>query len=129
MLVFCGVPVKLTVIQGGRDPSLDRATRQIQGLIRQGAAIRFEPSLMPVLTKLGLRLTQIRTMLGRCRAQGFEANAETATAPIVHVVGTVLEELEDQRIVKEYALKVVVEQPTKPGRVAVIDIGHLKERK
>ena len=120
--------MKLTVIKGGRDnPEFVQAENQIKKLIRQGATLKIAGSVLVALSKFGLRLTQIKTMLSRCRVRGFEPNAESLPVVIL-VFGSVLEELEDQRIIREFALKVVVEAPKKPGTVAVIDIGQLTER-
>ena|SRR5277367_1976773 len=97
--------MKFTVIKGGRDPQLVEAETRIQNLIQRGASIRVEHPALAALTKIGLRFGQLKTILAHCRVEGFEENAESI--PVINrVVGTILEELEDLRIVKEFALKV-----------------------
>ncbi|HYB92275.1 MAG TPA: hypothetical protein VEC38_14660 [Candidatus Binataceae bacterium] len=119
---------KLTVIPGKRDPELVHASRMIQKLVRQGAIIRLEHRALVNCSKYSLRLTQLVTMLSRFRVDRFEILDQEGTRINVGY-GTILEELEDQQIVREFALKVVVEASETPGRVAVIDIGQLDERR
>jgi hypothetical protein len=119
----------LTVIEGGRDRALIREEKKLRGLVKAGASIRVESGALLELIKLGVRLAQLKSALSRCQVRGFEANAEFRPQ-ILHVDVTILENPDDQGqqlIFRKFALKVVVEEPKKPGRVAVIDIGQLEE--
>lgn len=120
--------MKLTVVKGGRDPKLVSAAAQIQRLVQRGATIKLEGQALLYSGQSGLRFTQLKTILSRFRVDRFEI--QDTEGPRVNVgYGTMLEEWEDQRVVGEFALKVVVERSTMPGRVAVIDIRQLDERK
>lgn len=121
--------MKLTVIEGGRsDPKLLRAENQLKKLIRRGATFRIDGQVLIRITTSGLRLPQLKTMLKkRCRVHGVEPGAGP-TSEILLVKGVITEELENGTYeVKELSLKVVIEVPTEPGRVAVVDLGQLTE--
>jgi hypothetical protein len=81
-----------------------------------------------LITALGLRLPRLKTMLKkRCRVYGIEPGTESQSE-VLFVKGVITEELENGSYeVKELSLKVVIEVPTEPGRVAVVDIGQLTE--
>jgi hypothetical protein len=120
--------MKLTVIDGGRgDPKLLRAENQLKRLIRRGATFRIEGDVL-IRIHGGMRLTQLKTMLKkRCRVIGTEPGTESRPE-ILLVKGVITEELKNGSFeVKELSLKVVIEVPTEPGRVAVVDIGQLTE--
>jgi hypothetical protein len=119
---------KLTVIEGGRDRGLIREEKKLRGLVKAGASIRVESGALLELVKLGVRLAQLKSALSRCQVRGVEANAEFRPQ-ILHVDVTILENPDDQGqqlTFRKFALKVVMEEPKKPGRVAVIDIGQLE---
>jgi hypothetical protein len=120
--------MKLTVIDGGRsDPKLLRVESRLKRLIRRGATFRIDGGVLARISS-GIRLTQLKTMLKkRCRVIGVEPGVG-AGLEILLVKGVITEELENGGFeVKELRLKVVIEVPTEPGRVAVVDIGQLTE--
>lgn len=122
---------KLTVIEGGRDRELVREENKLCGLIKAGTSVRVGGAALVELTKLGVRLGQLKSALSRCRVRGVEANAESRPQ-ILHVDVTILENPDEQGqqlTFRKFALKVVVEEPKKPGRVAIIDIGQLEENR
>jgi hypothetical protein len=121
--------MRLSVIEGRRrNPKLLQAENRLKKLIKHGATFRIEGDVLIRMTSLGLRLPQLKTMLKRrCRVRGIEPGAESQPEVLL-VNGVITEELEDGNYtIKELSLKVAIEVPTEPGRVALIDIGQLKE--
>ncbi len=118
---------KFKVIPGGRDKRLIQAENLVRRLVKQGATFRIETRVMASLSTLELHLTDLKTLLLRYRVDEIEP--ENALSPPVYSgIALALEPVGDDRVVREFALKVVVEKTRQPYRLAVIDFGRPKDR-
>jgi hypothetical protein len=109
------------------DPSLARAGAQIRAMVNQGCEIRRHRLALKQMAELKLELTDLKAILRNWTVRNREAVGSFEPETYVGT-GCAIEQLEEKRITKEFAIMVAVEEPTRPGRLGVLNIWRLGER-
>jgi hypothetical protein len=119
---------RLRLVRGAKDRAgLAREAKKIQSLIRAGADVRLHRKASAYMAEKRMELTDVRAMLGNCRGVRQEAVGVTES-PVYVVAGQTMEQKEERRISREFAIKVAVEDGRKPGSLGVLDLWQLDEK-